>query len=49
MAVIVREMTDCYKCEAKVMAEVGQVHPLCADCQESFDDWFQRQLTLFKN
>jgi hypothetical protein len=49
MAVIVREMTDCYKCEAKIMAEVGQVHPLCDSCQEIFVDWFERQLKLFKN
>lgn len=34
------ELTYCYKCSAKIMAAIGEVHPLCAECQNSFDDWF---------
>lgn len=47
MAIYPLESTTCYKCDCELMARVGEVHPLCADCQESFDDWFQRQLAVF--
>jgi hypothetical protein len=41
--------TDCYKCGVSIEALTDRlVHPLCADCQESFDDWFERQLVLVK-
>lgn len=38
------ETTNCYKCEAEIVAEVGQVHPLCDNCDEDFQDWFQKAL-----
>jgi hypothetical protein len=43
-----KEITTCYKCEAEIEAFVGQVHPLCDECQEDFDDWFTQQLRMFK-
>ena len=43
-----KEMTECYKCDTKIMGFVGQVHPLCGECQESFDDWFEQQLRIFR-
>jgi hypothetical protein len=48
MTIVVLERTKCYTCEIEIMARIGEVHPLCADCQIEFDDWFQRQLSLFK-
>jgi hypothetical protein len=48
MAVEVYEMTDCYKCTKKIMALQGMVHPLCDNCQGSFDDWFAQQLKMFE-
>ena len=41
------EQTTCYKCEAEIEAEVGQVHPLCEDCQNDFDDWLQTEMMMF--
>lgn len=41
------EKTTCYKCEETIEAEVGQVHPLCGECQEDFDYWFESQVRLF--
>ncbi len=39
---------ECYKCEAEVEVEDEYtVHPLCADCQTSFEDWFNEQLRAF--
>jgi hypothetical protein len=43
-----KETTTCYKCEAEIEAFVGQVHPLCEECAEDFDDWFAQQLRMFK-
>jgi hypothetical protein len=43
--------TTCYKCEAEIQLEEEDkdaVHPLCADCDNSFDDWFAQQLRMFK-
>jgi len=40
--------TVCYKCPTKILAMVGQVHPLCVECQNDFDDWFERELGVFK-
>ena len=48
MAVIPLEKTTCYKCAKSIMAKPAEVHPLCLDCQESFDDWFEQQLRMFK-
>lgn len=45
--ITVREMTDCYKCGAKMMAEVGLVHPLCDNCNGDFEAWFAEQLKMF--
>jgi len=42
------EKTTCYKCETDITAEVGQVHPLCGDCGDDFDAWFEQQLVAFK-
>jgi hypothetical protein len=39
------EKTKCYKCEESIEAEVGQVHPLCAECEADFDAWFTRTLS----
>jgi hypothetical protein len=41
------EQTTCYQCEAEIGAEVGQVHPLCTDCQNDFDDWLQHEIGMF--
>jgi len=38
------EKTTCYKCDKEITAEVGQVHPLCDNCDESFQAWFQKAL-----
>jgi anaerobic ribonucleoside-triphosphate reductase len=43
-----KEITTCYKCDAEVEAYVGQVHPLCEKCDESFDDWLQRELNAIE-
>jgi hypothetical protein len=41
---------ECYKCEAKIEVESELlVHPLCADCEEDFNDWFLHELGVFKN
>lgn len=48
MSQITKEQTTCYKCEAEIQAEVGQVHPLCDECGEDFDSWFESQLGMFK-
>lgn len=42
-----KEQTTCYKCDTEIEAFVGQVHPICGECEESFDDWFESQLRLF--
>lgn len=44
----VKEQTTCYKCEEAIEAEVGQVHPLCGECQSEFDDWFEHELGIFR-
>jgi hypothetical protein len=39
----------CYQCEAnEVSAPVGSVHVLCEPCVEEHNDWFMRQLAMFK-
>lgn len=38
------ETTTCYKCDTQIEALEGQVHPLCADCEKSFDNWFENTL-----
>lgn len=45
----IRELAfaNCYRCDKEIMAAKGDVHPLCAVCQQSFDDWFNKQLTMF--
>ena len=45
--IIPLEHTVCYKCPKKIMARIGEVHPLCVDCQDSFDDWFEHELAVF--
>ena len=42
------EQTTCYKCGEKIEAEVGQVHPLCSECQDEHDRWFAEQMRMFK-
>lgn len=42
------EKTTCYKCDTEIEAVVGQVHPLCVECGEDFDDWFERELGIFR-
>jgi hypothetical protein len=41
-----KEQTTCYKCDTEIEAFVGQVHPLCGECQEDFDYWFESQVRL---
>jgi hypothetical protein len=48
MAIRVIEATTCFRCEDFVMAEVGIVHPLCGECQKSFDEWFNAELKKFE-
>lgn len=38
------ETTECYKCDKEIEAPKGAVHPLCDDCQSSFDNWFELAL-----
>lgn len=41
--------TTCYKCETEIEVEdENTVHPLCEECELEFDDWFTRQLSVFK-
>ena len=42
-----KEKTTCYKCDTEIVAFVGQVHPLCEECESDFDSWFESQLRLF--
>ena len=42
-----KETTTCYKCDTEIVAFVGQVHPLCEECEQEFDDWFNRELGIF--
>ena len=42
------ELTKCYKCEKNLLAVVGSVHPLCDECDADFDEWFNKQLEVFK-
>ena len=42
------ELTKCYKCEKNLLAVKSAVHPLCDDCEASFDEWFNKQLEVFK-
>lgn len=44
MAIRVLEQTTCYQCECELMAPKGDVHPLCSDCRDEHDRWFQAQL-----
>jgi hypothetical protein len=43
-----KEQTTCYKCDTEIEAFVGQVHPLCGECQDDFDDWFERELGVLR-
>lgn len=37
--------SECYQCDTKIeVADVTQVHPLCAECQNTFDDWLQNEV-----
>jgi predicted RNA-binding Zn-ribbon protein involved in translation (DUF1610 family) len=38
------EQTECYKCGTEITAFEGAVHPLCSDCETSFDAWFAEAL-----
>lgn len=41
-------MNKCYQCEDELTYEpVDEVHPLCSDCQNEFDDWLQYQMGMF--
>lgn len=48
MAVTIRHLTTCYKCERPIMAEEKIVHPLCEICEQGFDEWFTKQLEVFR-
>lgn len=49
MAIRPLEQTVCYKCPTEIMAMVGEVHPLCVECQNTFDDWFTQQLGMLNS
>jgi hypothetical protein len=39
--------STCYKCEAEIELDDEDefaVHPMCDECQSSFDNWFASQL-----
>lgn len=41
--------TTCYKCETEIEVISDKVvHPLCGNCEEDFDDWFQRELNAIE-
>lgn len=42
------EETACYKCNKNIVAVVTAVHPLCDECDADFDEWFNKQLEVFK-
>lgn len=44
-----KETTTCFKCPTEIVAYVGQVHPLCDECQEDFDYWFEKEIRMFQN
>lgn len=44
-----KELTTCYKCDDEIEAFVGQVHPLCDECQDDFDSWFEKEIRMFQN
>ena len=48
MAITITELTTCYQCERPIMAPKEAVHPLCEICEQGFDDWFNKQLAVFK-
>jgi len=50
MAIEVRnwEWTDCYQCEKRFLGIASAVHPLCSECEVGFDEWFNKQLEVFK-
>lgn len=36
---------ECYDCDAEIeVKDDTVVHPLCAECQNEFDDWLQNEL-----
>lgn len=43
-----KETTTCYKCDTEIVAFVGQVHPLCEECDTDFVGWLEEQLGVFK-
>ena len=43
-----KEQTTCYKCDTEIEAFVGQVHPLCEECDTDFVGWLEEQLGVFK-
>jgi hypothetical protein len=43
------ELTTCYKCEDETEALVGQVHPLCDNCDTDFADWMDEQIRMIDN
>jgi hypothetical protein len=43
------ELTTCYKCEDEIEALVGQVHPLCDNCDTDFADWMDAQIRMIDN
>lgn len=44
-----KELTTCFKCNDDIEAFVGQVHPLCDECDTDFLDWMNRQVRMFDN
>ena len=41
--------TTCYKCDTAIQVLSDRlVHPLCGECQESFDGWFEQELNAIE-
>lgn len=43
-----KEQTTCYQCDTEIVANANAVHPLCDNCEQGFDDWFSKQLEIFR-
>ena len=38
---------ECYQCQETLDRDpVDEVHPLCNECQNEFDDWLQNEMMM---
>ena len=42
------EWMTCYHCEKRILVVASAVHPLCDECEVGFDEWFNKQLEVFR-